>query len=208
MGINLKFIIAILSFGFLFTNCSCHKFLCTRHNYNFSIDTTVFYPQRDSIHVGDTLYFSSYTSTTFKNIDDGQSIDYSKADNFGGIIGAIELSEPNIEKGAIGDFTWIALKGKVYTDNKVPSPEIVKQAIFTEEDGLYILSVAIIPLKKGIYSLSTGDMPDVVKNCDRATVTMKITNTDAHLHYLQETYYGGGPVNKLDSTHTYNFKVY
>jgi len=182
--------------------------LCTKHYYNFSIDTTLFYPQQDSIPVGDTLYFLSTTSVRFKNSGNGQIIDYSNADNFGSAIGAIELSKPNIEIGAVDDFKWIILKGKVYTDSSVPSPDQVKQAIFAQDNGLYIISVAIIPLKTGLYSFSTDDLPDVVKNCDRAAITMKITNTDNHLHYLRDTYYGGGPVDELSATHTYSFKVY
>lgn len=69
-------------------------------------------------------------------------------------------------------------------------------------------SAFVIPKKKGIYTLGTSDMPDVVKNCDRSAITMNITNKNSHLHYIKDIYYGGGPINPLDSTHSYCFKVY
>lgn len=182
--------------------------LCTKHYYNFSIDSTFFYPQQDSIRVGDTLYFLSHTSIILKDTDNGQIVNYGNADNFGSAIGVIELTKPNIEIGAVDDFRWIILKGKVYTDSSVPAPDQVKQAIFAQDNNQYIISVAIIPLKTGLYSFSTDDLPDVVKNCDRAAISMKITNSDNHLHYLRDTYYGGGAVDDLSATHTYSFKVY
>lgn len=174
----------------------------------FRIDSTFFYPQQDSIRVGDTLYFLSHTSIILKDTDNGQIVNYGNADNFGSAIGVIELTKPNIEIGAVDDFRWIILKGKVYTDSSVPAPDQVKQAIFAQDNNQYIISVAIIPLKTGLYSFSTDDLPDVVKNCDRAAISMKITNSDNHLHYLRDTYYGGGAVDDLSATHTYSFKVY
>jgi hypothetical protein len=168
----------------------------------------MFYPQRDSIQVGDTIYFLSHSSTHLKNLSTGQNIDYSKSVNFGTAIGAIELSTPNTQIGAVHDFTWVQIKGKVFTDSSIPSPDIVKQAFFAEENGQYVLSFAIVALKKGLFSFSVADMPDVVKNCDRAGIGIKITNSDNHLYYLKETYYGGGTIASIDSTHNYCFKVY
>ncbi len=208
MDINLKFITTSICFGFLTINCSCHKLACSKQFYNFYIGTTLFYPQNDSIHIGDTLYFLSHTNSNLKDVNTEQIIDYSKADNFGSTIDAIELTIPNAKVGAVNDFNWIGIKGKIYTDNGTPSPDIVKQITFEEENEQYILSFAVIPLKTGIFSISTSDLPDVVKNCNRASITMKITNTNNHLYYLKKTYYGGGPIASIDSTHTYNFRVY
>jgi hypothetical protein len=200
--------LAIVIFGILFINSGCHKSFCTPHHYNFSINNTIFYPELDSMAVGDTLFFKSETPTNLINIADGKAIDYGKASNFGSIIGFTELVGLNQTNGAVDDFIIISNKGKIYTDNSVPSPDRVKQAIFAEENGEYLLSFAVIPQKKGIYALGTGDMPDVVKNCDRSAISMKITNVDPHLHYIKDIYYGGGPINPLDSTHSYCFKVY
>lgn len=208
MDIRIKHVTVAISIFILLFNSGCHKFLCTRHYYSFSIDTTLLYPLKDSIAVGDTIYFLSRTSTHLKDLSTGQSIDYSKSVNFGTAIGATELSMPNTQRGAVDDFKWIPIRGKVFTDNSIPSSDVVKQGIFAEENGQYILAFAIVPTRRGIFSLSVADMPDVVKDCDHAGITMKLTTTDNHLHYLKETYYGGGPIASIDSTHIYCFKVY
>ena len=200
-------IFSIISIVILFISSGCHK-LCTPNYYNFAINNTIFYPELDSITIGDTLFFKSATPTDLINLSDGKQIDYSNSPNFGSIIVFTELIGINQSNDAVGDFTIIPIKGKIYTDSSAPSPGRVKQAIYAEENGEYILSFALISKKKGIYCLSTGDMPDVVKHCDRATILMNITDTNSHLHYLKDIYYGGGIVNHLDSTHNYCVKVY
>lgn len=191
----------------LFISASCRK-KCISMHYNFAIDTTNIYPEFDSIAIGDTLFFSSKTSTQLTNLLDGKKIDYSKSPNFGSIIGFTELVGLSQTNASVDDFSIFPIKGKIYTDNNVPSPETVKQVIFAEEGGEYLLSFGIIPKKKGIYTIGTADLPDVVKDCNRSIITMKITNIDPHLHYISDIYYGGGPIDPLDATHSYCFKVY
>ena len=206
MDIKAK-IFLVISIFLLQSNAGCKK-KCFPMHYDFAIDTTFFYPELDSIAIGDTLFFRSETSNQLSNLADGKKIDYSNSPNFGAIIGFTELIGLNQTNGAVDDFTIIPNKGKIYTDSNVPSPTRVKQVIFAEENRKYILSFALIPNKKGIYSLGTGDMPSVIKNCDRSAISMNITNTNSHLHYLQDIYYGGGPISPLDLTHSYCFKVY
>jgi len=53
----------LISVTFLFSiNSGCHK-PCIRSHYNFAINKTIFYPELDSIAIGDTLFFKSETSS-------------------------------------------------------------------------------------------------------------------------------------------------
>lgn len=206
MDIKFRFAIKYTATAIIFIATGCGK-LCHRNYYNFNIASTTFSPSKDSLKLGDTVFLNSKTPTKMINISDGKEIDYSNSSNFGSVLGVGELIGINDTKDAVMNFNFIPIKGQIYTDNG-PAPGRAKQVKFLEENGYYILSIGIVPQKKGIYILSTADMPDVVKNCSRAAITMKITNVDPHLHYLQDIYYGGGQIYPLDSTHAYCFEVY
>ena len=205
-SVIISFNIAALS-AYLLINSACHK-LCVANHYIFNIDNCIIQPDKDNINVGDTLFFTSITSTTMVNQSDGRSINYSSADNLGSVLGVAELIGTNSSNDAVNSFLYIPMKGRIYTDPTL-SPNRVKQLNYIEESGYYKLSFAVVAQRKGVYGLSIADMPDVVRNCDRSVIAMKISeNVDSHLHYLRDIYYGGGPINSLDSTHAYCFKVY
>ncbi len=209
MGIKINTFINIILIliGNCFINSGCHK-LCVPNYYNFHIDSTVIKPTQDSIVIGDTLFFESTTSTRMINESDGKLVDYSGADNLGSVLGVGELLGLSQIGDAVNYFSYLPIKGQIYTDNHL-SPNRVKQILFAEENDSYKLSFAIVPQKKGIYALSIADMPDVVRKCDRSVISMKFSpNINNHLHYLKDIYYGGGAVDPLDSTHSYCFKVY
>ena len=186
---------------------ACHK-PCVPNHYTFSIDSVLFTPAEDSIRIGDTVFFESATPTKMMDNSNGRTIDYSGVNNFGSILGIGEIIGINNIKDAVDSFSFKPIKGSIYSDSKF-SPTRVKQIKYIEENGYYRLSIAIIALKRGVYIISTSDMPDVVRKCDRSIITMKINNnTDQHLHYLKDIYYGSAQMNSLDSTHAYCFKVY
>jgi len=204
---NIVIIIILILTGCFFINSGCHK-PCVPNHYNFQIDSTSIKPAKDSITIGDTLFFESITSTSMTNKSDRKLINYSGADNLGSVLGIGELVGLNQIGDAVNYFSYIPIQGKIYTDNQL-SPNRVKQIIFIEENGSYNLRFAIIPQKKGIYVLTIADMPDVVRKCDRSVISMNFNlSLNNHLRYLKDIYYGGGQINPLDSTHAYCFKVY
>lgn len=205
---NRLFIIAILLiFGVLVAISGCHK-LCSPSHYVFNADGCILQPNKDSIHIGDTLFFTSSTPTLMINLGDGKKIDYSSAVNFGSDLGVAELTGVNTAGDAVSYFSYVPQKGEIYTDPKL-SPGRVKQLKYVIQNGSYELSFAIVPNKKGIFGISIADMPDVVADCARSSISLKFSsNINNHLHYLKDIYYGGGQINALDSTHTYCFKVY
>lgn len=186
---------------------ACHK-PCVPNHYTFSIESVLFTPNKDSIRIGDTVFLESVTPTKMMDNANGRTVDYSGANNFGSTLGIGEIIGINNIKDAVDSFSFKAIKGSIYSDPKL-SPTRVKQIKYLEENGYYRLSIAIIALKRGVYIISTSDMPDVVRKCDRSTIAMKISNNaDQHLHYLKDIYYGSTQIDPLDSTHAYCFKVY
>ena len=194
-------------FGILLLDPSCKK-LCVPASYSFRINNCMIQPDKDSINIGDTLYFNSVFSTTMINLTDGKNIDYSSADNMGDILGVGELIGQNTISDAVKYFSYIPMVGKIYTDSSV-DPFRVKQTSYSEENGYYILKFGIVPQKSGIYIFSIADMPDVVRKCARSSIIMQFSSSiNNHLYYLKDIYYGGGPIiYSGDPTHTYSFKV-
>ena len=181
---------------------------CMRNDYSFENNNSIIQLDKDSIRVGDTLFFTSIIPTTMTDIFGGGVVNYSNAINFASDMGFGELTGLNTYAGAVSSFSIIQQKGNVYTDQNL-SPNLVKQLKYVEENGSYKIIFSIVPLRRGIFSLSIADMPSVVRDCDRANIKLKFNPTmHNNLHYLKDIYYGGGQVSPLDSTHTFSFKVY
>ena len=127
----------------------------------------------------------------------------------GDVLGVKEITGLNGKSGAIPYFSIVPEIGKVYTDSTVPSPDMVKQTEYQEQNGFYKLKCGLIPHRPGIYGISIADLPNVAKECDRAAIVMEFSpDLDKHLNYIKDIYYGGGTVPSFDSTHGYCFKVY
>ncbi len=201
---KLIFFIGIILVVIIF---NCCRIACVPNHYTFKIDNCIFQPNKDSIKVGDTLFFTASTLTTMVNQSDGKSIDYSGAANLGSALGVTELVGPNIANDAVNAFSYLPIKGQIYSD-AAASPNRIKQIKFQEENGNYKLSFVVVAKKRGIYALNIADMPDVVRKCDRSAISMTFPSSlDVHLHYLKDIYYGGGQINPFDSVGVYCFKV-
>jgi hypothetical protein len=79
---------------------------------------------------------------------------------------------------------------------------------FIEENGRYKANFQMVTLKKGVYCIVIPDVYQAEKNCDKASLAIYMNNLDNHLHYLQEIYYGGEPIDSLSERNSYCFKVY
>src|SRR3982751_2966330 len=85
-------------------------------------------------------------------------VDYSGADNFGSTLSIGKLVAGNvIPVDAVFDFDYISLKGRVYNDRNIPSPNGFQQLSYQEISGNYELNVGLIAKQKGIYALGIGD---------------------------------------------------
>jgi hypothetical protein len=201
----------LFSFAFfgvvLFTGC--HK-LCVSNYYKFNGGVTIINPGKDSIRIGDTLWFSSSIPVNLKykqgNSSDSSYYNLSGATN---VATDFHLTTPlgiNMQVGAIDSFSFIAIKGSIQSNPLIPHAG--KTISYLEEGGNYLVVFGLVAQKKGVYFLSIIDIYQAQKNCDKASVVITMNGADNHLHYLRDIYYGGGPINPIDSTHTYCFKVY
>lgn len=186
------------------TLASCHK-LCVPGHFNFSGGIATVLPDKDSIHVGDTLWLTSSLPVNYKYGTDSKVYNLSGATNVGTDIHLATLLGVSDYAGAIDSFLFVPQKGNIVTNPLAPHG--AKTISFWEQNGMYLFSVGIIAKKKGIYALAIIDIPQAMKKCDRISIEIVMKNADNHLHYLKDIYYGGVTIGRIDSTHTYCFKV-
>ncbi len=184
--------------------------ICVPHQYKFSGGLCTIYPDEDSIRVGDTIWLNCSIPLNLKYNSgsgfDSVNYDISGSTNF---ITDFHITVPlgvNTQVGAIDSFGFLSIKGGVQPN--LLDLHASKTLSFAEIGNNYFALLAIIPKKRGIYGISILDLYQGMKNCDKFSVSIMMSDMDNHLHYLKDIYYGGGPINPLDSTHTYCFKVY
>jgi hypothetical protein len=58
---------------------------CANTVYNFQIGETII-PDKDSVHIGDTLFLKVFTSAALNEFQTGRLIDYSNTSNLGNVV--------------------------------------------------------------------------------------------------------------------------
>lgn len=182
---------------------------CIPVHYNFK-GLVNFYPEKDSIRIGDTLFFSSIINNQITDTIRNQIIDYSGAKNVATQVNFDVASLADILNGAVDSFTFVISKGSV--DNNPLSPHSAKTVSYVEENGNYKLYFGIVALKKGNYVMTFIDIQNSKKNCSDAYITLAVNNRDQHLYYLQAIYFPGSiwgnSIPPVVVAHSYCFKVY
>lgn len=104
---------------------SCGKFICTDSNtYSFQINMQVT-PDKDSIHVNDTLYLEASVPTTFTDMRSGKQVDFSNAQNLEMYVTLYHPQATNNNSGqAVKDVNINVLNGTMFTYSKNPDPNI------------------------------------------------------------------------------------
>ena len=197
--------IALLFFIF----SGCHK-NCIPREYQFNGGIANVYPDKDSIQVGDTLWFYCSIPANLKyiwgNSVDSENYNISGATNFGTDFHLTLPTGLNMQVGAMDSFSFISKIGKLHINPL--APDASQTISFAENDSAYMASFGIIAQKKGIYLLDILDIYQGMIKCDKFSVAITMNDVDNHLHYLRDIYYGGGTIDLIDSTHSYCFKVY
>jgi hypothetical protein len=187
---------------------SCRKPFCTHHQYEFA-GTDSFSPEKDSINVGDTVWFRSSLPVQMVEVNTNQSVDWSRASGVVTQINFSSLSSGNPTIGAVDSFLFIPVKGNFSSNSTLP--HAAKTAAFVEENGNYNLQFGIVAQKKGIYAITAVDIKNSKKNCSDADITLILGNGDSHQHYFGTVYYPGSPwgdvIQPIVQTHSYCFKV-
>jgi hypothetical protein len=200
-------IITALTFV-IFINIGCPTKSCVEANYSFAFQSQII-PDRDSINIGDTIYLISSFPTKLKDQNTSIEINYSEANNLGSTLGVGELiNGDSFPKDAIFNFSYISVKGRIYNDRNVASPDGVQQLVYEELNGNYELKVGLITLKKGIYVLGIGDGLGIGRRaCEKASFFISLGNTSQHIYFYQN-WRPGYILTESDLKHIYCFKVY
>ena len=191
MAINKSHSIAIILI-IAALNMGCPKFhVCSDSiRYQFSVDTAIsIYPDKDSIHIGDTIWIEMHVPTNLFDSYSSKYIDFSKAVNFGedivvGILTGGSILNPGTAD-ASDSVSYILVNGR----NAGISKTGVRNYFFDESNGIYFLKVGIVPKNIGKYYLGFGSPTGVYKKndyCTKAAFNLFISNTNQHLYYYQE----------------------
>ena len=133
-------------------NTGCPK-SCIEANYSFAVNSQIT-PDKDSIHVGDTIFLTSLFPDKLTNQSNGAVIDYSNATDIGSALGVSQFFiGDTIATDAVFNFNYISVTGRIYNDRSIPRPDGVQQLTYQEFNGNYILKIGLIPKVKGLYIL-------------------------------------------------------
>ncbi|MEJ7693185.1 hypothetical protein [Daejeonella sp.] len=190
-------------------NSGCPK-SCIEANYSFSVNAQVG-PDRDSINVGDTIYITSSFPAKLIDQGTGAEINYTGAKKIGSTLGVGKLKLGSaIPVDAVFDFSYISIKGNVYNDRGIASPDAVQQLIYQDSNNTYELKVGLIAKVKGTYALGIGNGLSVgrsgVKNCEKAAFDISLNKTNQHFNIYQ-SFTQNNQSNDYERKHAYYFVV-
>lgn len=207
MAINIKALAAFLLLPMLLSLTSCLRD-CTDTSYSFNINAQV-YPDKDSIHIGDTVWIAVSTPTTSLDGISDRTVDYSGAENMGIAVQLASLHHASdTDAGtsyATEDFDYVIENGSLYT-----SDQYAKNYLYNEINDTYMFKLGVVPKQKGVYRLDASDAVNVYRKkhkCDKATFQLSIINTDQHFHWYNIVNPDAQP-NDFAKKHYYCFKVY
>lgn len=127
----------------------CYK-VCTQMSFALTGGISTFSPDKDSIRVGDTFWFSSSFPVKLKYSNstgtDSAVVDLSGATNVGTDIHFLSFPKKDTVNGALNSFLITPLIGE--TKVNYFSPVAAEALTFKEEQGNYIASFAMVAQKK------------------------------------------------------------
>lgn len=202
-------ILLIMGIALTFSRCT-EKFNCDRTVYTFQINIEAF-PDKDSIHIGDTVWLTVNTKAQFKDTISGKEIDYGGAENLGPAISYLKLiggnfSNPGVLPAA-NSFNNILITGKLTSNLKADQ---FRGFLFQGDSGTYKFRLGIVPKERGIFVISPGNAANVYRKndkCTKASFMITFKNTDQHLYLYEQSRPGYIP-SEYEKTHMYCFKVY
>lgn len=201
----LKYVIFSSCITVILSSIGCGK-NCKDAKYSFSMQES-FSPEEDSISIGDTLWLTSYHSSTFKDSLSKKDVNFSNS-QIGASIEIINFPDTSQSvTGGVYDFQIIKIYGNEIGNDNIPSQN--KGYYYQEIDTNYLLKLGFIAKQKGVYGISLGNSIGVIQrkgSCEKATIEIDNSNTDTHLYYY-ENFFPGEPVSNYTKTHVYFFKV-
>jgi hypothetical protein len=182
---------------------------CVDENYSFAINNS-FYPDKDTISIGDTIWMEVDAPTTNMDLMRQQPVDYSGAANLGTAISFLKLLPGSIEMSnaieSAHDFKLVLVEGR-QVDN--PFVNKVREFLFTERDAHYHFKLGMIPTSSGDFIIDASNSAGTYRKqnkCTKAGFEITISNTDQHL-YIYQNARPGYEISGYEQTHIYCFHV-
>lgn len=209
MGIEFKYCIVVF-FCFVITSLTGCGRNCAETTFTFQTGIRA-YPDKDSIRVGDTIWYEATIPTNLADVATKQTVNYAGASNLGTVFSMQKLiggsiSDPGTTPAA-GDFKYILVTGRDVSNSFF---ERNREYLFTEINNQYLFKLGIVAIKKGIYLSAIDNSRNVYRNtdkCTKASYFINFINTKQHL-YLYQNNRPGYKIEGLELTNTYCFKVY
>jgi hypothetical protein len=180
----------LLIAALLLTSSKCNKNPsqpCLHYTpYNFNV-TSVFYPEKETYKVGDTIFFISSFPKIILNTIDSKQVNYSNSLGIAGNLFFDELDTINkVKKFALSKFSYLVDTGRI---SKLDINTDGGVNIFYEETNInYTIKLHIVPNKKGIYMLSVSNLGSQGirgKDCTNAGFSMQVANTNKNINLFE-----------------------
>lgn len=202
---SLNIILLLIISAFTLSTCSTCKIMelgCDKTIYTFQIGVKA-YPDKDSVQVGDTIWFEINEPVSFTDINTNDTVNYSGAVNLGSALGFGRYIKINDAIEAANDFDYILISG-----SEVPNPNTsqIREFLFIQQSNHYIFKLGIIPKDTGVFGVGFSNAQNVYRNnnkCTKADFLIHFKNTNQHF-YLNPNI--SGTVELPEGS--YFFKVY
>lgn len=198
-------ILLITAMTTIFSTCKKGGLGCANTVYNFKIAGKI-YPDKDSIHVGDTVWLELNVPTSFTDITSNQIVDFSEAGNLGSAIGFGEYSVINNPIPAANSFIDVLVTGKEISNANTAQ---IREFLFEEKNNRYVFKLGIIPNENGIFGVGFSNAQNVYRNSDLCTKAFfKIILENTHQHYYLNPNINSSNTDTTKPSGSYYFKVY
>jgi hypothetical protein len=206
------FLVTLMALLLQFSGCFLFldRFEYVTPAYNFSVTARIYPSHRDTIEVGDTLFFESSFPTQLTDQKSGKVVDYANAVELDGTFLLSDMAVPNnhlnLDSTTTKHFDYIEFNGNVYNDGTHVNYWNIQQIKYEGKNDMYHLKFGMIPRKAGTFTFSVSDMhsDSQVGNKKGASFMMRLVDTEQHLQYFDPNF---AALSERESDRLYCFVV-
>lgn len=200
-------LLLLISYSFLYATCKKDKGECIGNAFKIKQNWNML-PQKDSIVVGDTLFFASSFSNNPYNYNSNSNVNIPENTLLGSSFGIRKIEGFNSLKDAIDSFNFILTKGRII-DNTI-SPKKIKDFYFLPYTGNFEINFKIIAKSKGDYLFTVPDglgRFTLNNECENSMIIELNNSNIKNNAYLSHIYYGSSYTPTNDSLHNFCVRV-
>lgn len=187
----------------------CHWKECTSPDRAYVAEHLILHPE--AINVGDTIWISSEMDCDSLENLYTNTLDQYCSNKFSFPMNVVQFEPDSANKqgsGAVHDFDFVNIHGRVYNARDIPSPDFVNQVEFELVSKIYKLHFGMVCKTKGIFFIALSPGGAFGKDhCDRAGLDNIILNQERGQEmYIR--YRKPHEVTERDLIHRYCFEVH